>query len=196
MRLPVLMRCGVLLAVFGLIAAMASPASAGKPEKIIVNDGPFPENVCGIDVMTTVTGHVMLHIQKFVIESTGEGSDDFWIGVLQFHLTITWTNENGVTLTNQISQTTQEGDLVDNGDGTWTYTYAVTGHPSKVRFGNKTLFMDRGRITFEQLIDFGDLDDFTDTVFFEPVVTSISGPHPEADSDFELFCEVFTDIMG
>ena len=56
--------------------------------------------------------------------------------------------------------------------------------------------MDMGRISFEDVIYFGDLETFEDDAFISSTVTSISGPHPNAESEFELFCEVFTDILG
>ena len=195
MRLTLFGRIGGVIAVIGFLAAMASPVSALKPEKVLIDES-FDEVVCGIPVHTTVQGHLIFHIQDYVIQGDDEDDNDFWIGVIQVHLIFTDTNADGVTLTNHVRQTVQEGALVDNGDGTWTYTFAVIGHPSKLRLGNETVIMDRGRITFEEVIYFGDLESIEDDEFISSVITSISGPHPEAESDFELFCEVFTEIMG
>jgi hypothetical protein len=196
MRGTLIVRLSALLVVLGLIAAMANPASAARPEKIDQTAGPFPDEVCGIPVTTTITGFTILHIQDVIIPSAGEGSDDFWIGVIQDHLTFTNTNADGVTLTNTVRQTNQEGDFVDNGDGTWTYTFTVHGLPLKLRSGNQIVLMDVGSISFEDVFYLGDLSTTADNEFISQVVTGISGPHPQAESDFELFCEVFTDIMG
>jgi hypothetical protein len=196
MRVTLLVRICALLAVFGVLATMANPVSAGKPEKVLINDE-FDEVICDIPVHTTVTGFLIFHIQDYVIQAEDpETQDDFWIGVIQFHLDITSTNAEGVTITNSVRQINQEGDLVDNGDGTWTFTYAVNGAPLKLRSGNDTVLFDRGRITFEEVIYFGDLSTIEDNEFISGQITSISGPHPEAESDFTLFCEVFTDVMG
>lgn len=196
MRVTLLVRICALLAVFGLLGTIASPVSAGKPEKVIVDES-FPEEVCGIPVDTTITGFLIFHIQDYVIQAEDpETQDDFWIGVIQFHLEITSTNAEGVTITNIVRQTIQEGALVNNGDGTWTYTFAVSGVPLKLRSGNDTVLFDRGRITVEQVLYFGDLTTVEDNEFISQAILSISGPHPEAESDFTLFCEVFTDIMG
>ena len=47
---------------------MASPATAGKPEKVIIHEA-FDEELCGIPVHTTVDGFFMLHIQDYVIQA-------------------------------------------------------------------------------------------------------------------------------
>ena len=75
----------VCLAVFAMLGVMASPASAGKPEKIYVNEQ-FDEELCGIPVHTTVDGFFKLHIQDYVIQADDpDVQDDFWIGVIQNH---------------------------------------------------------------------------------------------------------------
>ena len=196
MRGTLLIRLSALLAVLGLIAAMANPVAAAKPEKVNQTAGPFPDEVCGIPVTTTVNGFSIFHIQHVVIPSTGVGSDDFWIGVIQDHLTFTHTNAAGVTVTNTVHQTRQEGAIVDNGDGTWTYTYTVNGQPMRLRSGNKTVLMDVGSISFSDVIYLGDLSTDADDYFVGSRITDINGPHPEAESDFTLFCQIFTGIMG
>jgi hypothetical protein len=61
----------------------------------------------------------------------------------------------------------------DNGDGTLTLT------------------MDVGRIVFVNLIDYnGTPTNVDDDVFLSSDVESLSGPHPDFESDFELFCSV------
>ena len=197
MRGTLIVRMFAVLAVLGLVASMAGPASAARPEKIDqTTSEPFPEEICGIPVTTTVTGFTILHIQDVIIPSTGEDSNDAWIGVIQDHLNVTWTNADGVTLTNTIRQTNQEGDFVDNGDGTWTYTFTIHGQPLKLRSGNQIVIMDVGSISFEAVFYLGDLSTTADDEFLGQVVTGITGPHPQAESDFELFCQLFTDIMG
>ena len=195
MRETLFTRLCALLAVAGLLAAMASPVSAAKPEKIIVHDE-FDEEICGIPVHTTVDGWSILHIQRVVIESTGEGTDDFWIGVIQDHYDVTWTNEAGVTMTQTVRQTVQEGDLVDNGDSTWTYTNTINGMPEFLRVGNTIINKDRGRVSFEVVFNFHDLSTFEDNEVISAEVTGIQGPHPTAESDFELFCQNIIKVLG
>jgi hypothetical protein len=174
---------------------MASPASAGKPEKVFAYEG-FDENVCGIDVHTTVDGWSIFHIQRVVIESTGPDTDDFWIGVIQDHYTVTWTNIAGETLTLTMRQTIQEDDFVENGDGTWTYTYSVSGPALSVRANNRIVLRDVGRISFEVVFFLGSLSTIDDNEFVSSVITSVSGPHPFAEADYNIFCETFVQYLG
>jgi hypothetical protein len=196
MRGTVLVRLSALLAVLGLIVAMANPAAAARPEKIDQTAGPFPDQVCGIPVMTTVSGFTILHIQDVVIPSTGEGSDDFWIGVIQDHLIVTWTNADGDSLTNFIQQTRQEDAVVNNGDGTWTYTYTIIGRPEVLKLGKKSVVVDVGTISFSDTLYLGDLSTTADNSFISSEITGITGPHPEAESDFVLFCQIATAVLG
>ncbi len=195
MRVTLLVRLCVLLSALGLVANLVSPVSAAKPFKETIDDE-FDEVLCGIPVHTTVTGHLIFHIQDYVIQADNPDADDFWIGVIQTHLTFRTTNAEGVILTESIRQTRQEGDLVDNGDGTWTYTFAISGKASELRSGNKRVTADVGRIAFEEVIYFGDLSTVEDNEQVSFRITSFSGPHPQAESDFTLFCEVVNDILG
>jgi hypothetical protein len=195
MRASLFAKLAAVLTVLGLFVAMAGPAGAMRPEKIYVDES-FDENICGIDVHTTLSGFVTLHIQAYVIQGDDEDDNDFWIGVINRHLILTHTNADGVTLTNTIRDTVQEGDLVDLGDGYWLYTYAVAGQPERLRSGNQNVLVDVGKINFETVLYFGDLETSEDDEFISETITSIGGPHPDAESDFGLFCEVFTEIMG
>jgi hypothetical protein len=195
MRGTLILRVFANLAVFGMVVAMAGPARAARPEKTDQTTAePFPDKVCDIPVMTTVSGSTILHIQDIVIPSTGEGSDDFFIGVIRDHLTITWTNADGVALVNIVQQTRQEHALVDNGDG--TYTYTINGRPEVLRSGNKSLVVDVGTISFPDTFYLCDLSTDDDNYFINSEITGITGPHPDAESDFALFCDVVTEILG
>ena len=195
MHTSLIAKFAAVLTVIGLFVAMAGPAGAIKPEKITINEA-FDENVCGIDVHMTVTGFEILHIQDYVIQGNDADDNDFWIGVINQHLTITYTNAAGVTLTNTVRNTIQEGDLVDIGDGNWLYSYSVNGQPLRLQSGNQNVLVDVGAISFEVIFHFGDLETDADDEFVSETITSISGPHPQAESEWELFCEVFTDLLG
>jgi hypothetical protein len=45
-------------------------------------------------------------------------------------------------------------------------------------------------------IDLNDLENEEDDELLGFEVVSVAGPHPEIDSDFELFCEVVNDVLG
>ncbi|MFL5761431.1 MAG: hypothetical protein ACJ789_17050 [Thermomicrobiales bacterium] len=177
------------------IVVLSAPALASKPERIDINDS-VDDVVCDIPVHVTVTGFSLLHIQDVVIPSTGPDSDDFWIGVIQDHVDVTFTNADGVTLTNAVRQTRQEDAFVDNGDGTWTYTYSINGIPEWLRTVDGQVLKDVGRISFSDVLYLGDLSTDADDAFVSSTITGITGPHPDAESDFALFCQAFTQVLG
>jgi|SwirhisoilCB2_FD_contig_41_20972613_length_821_multi_4_in_0_out_0_1 hypothetical protein len=191
-----LVRLSILFAVIGLVAGMAGPVSAGKPEKVPVHEE-FDEELCGIPVHTTVDGFFIFHIQDYVIKADDPAvQDDFWTGVIQTHFNVTYTNAAGVTMFQMERNTTQEDPLIDNGDGTWTYNYTVNGQPLRLKSGNETVLVDVGRISYSVVFNLGDLSTQADDFFISEEITHVVGPHPLAESDFALFCEVVTRIMG
>jgi hypothetical protein len=103
---------------------------------------------------------------------------------------VTFTNpENGksVVLSNagQITGTA----VIDEDAGTITFLTTFKGLPEKIQTADgSVLLRDAGVITF---VDTFDLE--TGELISSDVV--IKGPHPEAESDFELFCEVMTDAL-
>ena len=196
MRRTLFSRLAVILTILGLLATMVSPVSAGNPEKIIIHQE-FDEELCGIPVHTTVDGFSMLHIQDYVIQADDPAvQDDFWIGVIQNHFNVTYTSGTGATMFQMERNTTQEDSLVDNGDGTWTYTYGVNGQPLRLKGGNGSVVADVGQISVSIVLYFGDLSTQADNSFVSEEITKVAGPHPIAESDFALFCEVVTDILG
>jgi hypothetical protein len=189
-------RLCALLAVFGIIAAMASPVAAGKPEKVVTHDE-FDDVLCDIPVHVTVDGWSIFHIQDYVIQADDpEVQDDFWIGVIQDHYDVTWTNAAGVTLTNTVRQTIQEDSIIDNGDGTWTYTFTINGMPEFLRTVDGHVNKDVGRLTQQFVFYFGDLSTQADDYFVSGTILNITGPHPTAESDFELFCQNVEKVLG
>ena len=107
--------------------------------------------------------------------------------------TITWTNpETSKSVTFFFAGASKDLTVVDNGDGTITLRTAVTGLPEKIRLSDGTVAnMDVGRIVFVSVLDYNDTPtNVEDDVFVSGFIESISGPHPNLESDFELFCEV------
>ena len=80
--------------------------------------------------------------------------------------------------------------FVDNGDGTITILDSFVGLPEKIssRGAGGVVLRDAGVISFLTTIDL-DTGDVTTEVIQH-------GPHPEADSDFTLFCDAFLDALG
>ena len=103
----------------------------------------------------------------------------------------TWTADNGNSVRIQYSnQFLTRDPVIDEAARTITFTDTFKGLPEKImtRQG-PVLTRDAGLITFTATFD---LD--TGDLISQDVI--ISGPHPEADSDFTLFCEVITAALS
>jgi hypothetical protein len=177
--LSVLLACGLLL-------AMVQPAAAQPIERShehIVDT--FPGEVCDIPVTVTVdiieNIHVRLAKSGFpLFQTTGPG-------------TVTITNpDTGKSVTVRFTGASKDLTVVDNGDGTITVRTAVTGIPEEIRLSDGTVASrDVGRVVFATVLDYGGTPtDTSDDEFISETIESISGPHPDLESDFELFCEV------
>ena len=82
-------------------------------------------------------------------------------------------------------------EVLISGDPAGLHTLLVTtkGLPEKIQTTHgPVLLRDAGIIAFEITFD-GDEVISSETVL-------VKGPHPEAESDFELFCEVMTEALG
>ncbi len=138
----------------------------------------FTEDICGIQVNTelVVTDNFFVYADDSFKDTSS--------------VMATFTNpENGqsVVLSNagQVTGTA----IVDEEAGTISFVTTYEGLPEKIQTaGGPVLLRDAGVISF---IDTFDLE--TGEFISSDVV--IKGPHPEADSDFELFCEVMTDAL-
>src|SRR6476661_368607 len=119
-----------------------------------------------------------------------------WIGVIQDHYDVTWANAAGVTLTNTVRQTIQEDSLIDNGDGTWTYTFTINGMPEFLRNVNGHVNKDAGRLTQQIVFYFGNLSTQADDEVLSQTILKITGPHATAESGFEIFCQNVHKVLG
>jgi hypothetical protein len=132
-----------------------------------------------VDIIENI--HVRLAKSGFpLFQSTGQG-------------TITITNpETGKSITSGFTGANKDLTVVDNGDGTITVRTAVTGIPEEIRLSDGTVAIrDVGRVVFSTVLDYnGTPTDTDDDEFVSQTIESISGPHPDLESDFELFCEV------
>jgi hypothetical protein len=171
----------------GMLAVTVQPAGAqlvDRTHEHVVLTIP-DDKVCGVPVTTTID--FIANQQERLAKSgfplfltTGQG-------------TVTWTNPaTGKSVSNSFAGATKDLTVVDNGDGTITLRTAVTGVPEKITLSNgRAVTMDVGRVVFVSVIDYkGTPTDTSDDVTISQSVESISGPHPELQSDFALFCEV------
>jgi len=172
----------------GVLLAMAQPAAAqlvDRTHQHIVLTIPNDE-VCGVPVTTTIdiinnSQERLAHSGFPLFKDTGRG-------------TFTWTNPvTGKSVSNFFAGVSDKDlTVVNNGDGTITLRTAVTGVPEKLILSNgKTVTMDVGRVVFVSVINYnGTPTDTSDDVLISQSVESISGPHPELQSNFTLFCQV------
>jgi hypothetical protein len=178
--LSVLLACGLLLAI-------VHPAAAAKPlersHEHIVDT--FDDVVC--DIPVTITVDIINNIQVRLAES------GFPLFKSSGRGTVTITNPaTGQSITNRFAGASRDLSVVDNGDGTITVRTAVTGVPEEVTLADGTVAIkDVGRIVLATVLDYnGTPTDTEDDVFISQTIESVSGPHPEAESGFTLFCEV------
>lgn len=85
----------------------------------------------------------------------------------------------------------QSTDEIISGDpeGLHTHLFTSKGLPEKIQTTHgPVLTRDAGIIAFAAIFD-GD-------EFISQEIVVNKGPHPEAESDFELFCEVTTEALG
>jgi hypothetical protein len=168
-----------------LVGLTAAPAAAEKPfqnehNRFTIS---FEEELCGIDVETTVT--VKEHLKGRI------GDNGFPIFQGNANATVTWYNpETDRTVTLRDRSNVKDLSVTDNGDGTITVVQQVTGIPEEVTLDDGTVAIkDVGRIVLSTVIDYnGTPTDLEDDEFVSQEIISISGPHPDAESDFTLFC--------
>ena len=177
----------LVLGVAAMILWPAGNAFAAKPLTFHENfEETFEEELCGIPVIGHIQG-----VNNFTVFFDQEGNEVRVLGTGQ--AVVTWTNpENGKTVSLSTAGSFQ-GTFEVNPDGTVTFTDTFAGLPENIFVSRRDkLVMDVGRITFTTTVDFGDPEDPEDDVLVSSEITFLAGPHPEAESDFTLFCEVIT----
>ena len=102
---------------------------------------------------------------------------------------VTFTAENGssvlISFAGQVTNTIVEGSEA----GVHTHVFTTKGTPEVIRVkGGGVLTRDAGLIV--ETITFDENDEIID---YE---ATWRGPHPQAESEFELFCEVMTEALG
>jgi hypothetical protein len=145
-----------------------------------LEDETFEEELCGITVVT----HVLVHGNVLIFE-------DHIVDLSQ--VSVTWTNDDGDWLKNFIAGPVMVSEEW-NGD-ILTETARHMGVHQRMRSseGIQPMTFDRGQIVFETVIDFTDLEE---PVFVSADILFEAGPHPFANSQTDVFCEVVTDVLG
>lgn len=175
----------------GLLLTMVQPAAAKLVDRShmhIVET--FSDTVCGIRL--TITLDVIANDQERLAKS------GFPLFKSHGRGTLTFTNPaTGKSVTNFFASTSKDLTVVDNGDGTITLRTAVTGIPEKIRLSDGTVAIkDRGRVVFVTVLDYnGTPTNTEDDVVLSEDIESISGPHPDLESNFTLFCDVLVPAL-
>jgi hypothetical protein len=159
------------------VAILAVSAQAAGPIHTNFSFTIPDDSVCGIPVMTSGIG-----VDNFtpIFDSDGNLVRVFDMG--EFHITYTALNGKSV----QVSAAGPRiANLTVNSDGTMTFTTTYEGLPERISTTRGAILTrDAGIVTFITTVD-------SDGNVISQTVTQ-SGPHPEADADFALFCEVVT----
>ena len=177
----------VSLIVAAVVGAAAPAAIAAQPERVHDHflDVEDDIDVCGINVDVVSKG-VFTDLAFFDTEGNFVDFRSMSSG------TTTFTADNGKSVVVQFAGQYSEGvPVVDEAAGTITFSSTNKGLPEKIMTpGGPVLLRDAGVITFANTFDLETGE------FISFAVTVNNGPHPEADSDFALFCEVLTAALA
>jgi hypothetical protein len=173
---------GLLVALITAFAVLPGTAFAAKPIAQFHDHftESFSDEICGIpvDVDIVATDNFFLY------------ADDSFKATSSFQGTFT-NPENGQSVViSSAGQVTGPAPIVDEEAGTITFLVSFIGLPEKIQTAHgSVLLRDAGVITFADTFDL-------ETGEFISSEVTIRGPHPEAESDFTLFCEVITEALG
>jgi len=182
------MRVHRIIAALGGAAALmltAAPAGAAVGAKPIAQfhdhfTESFSDEICGIpvDVEIVVTDNFFVY----------EG--DSFKDTASFRATFTNPVNGKSVLNSSAGQVSGPPPIVDEEAGTITFLTSFKGLPEKIQTANgPVLLRDAGIITFADTFDLETGD------FISSEIVVNKGPHPEADSDFTLFCEVISEAL-
>lgn len=140
----------------------------------------FSDEICGIpvDVNVVVTDNFFLYADGS-FKATGSAKQTFTNPV----------NGKSVLLSSA-GTVTGPPPIVDEEAGTITFLISFKGLPEKIQSAHgRVLLRDAGIITFAETFDL-----VTGEFISSEII--VKGPHPEADSDFTLFCEVISEALS
>ncbi len=166
-----------------LVLALAPVAATAAPDEHFVDTGSDTDtNFCGTGQTVDISFKVRVNLWLM------PGSDEF--SKLTQSGKVWFTNpDTGTTVL--VSFAGQVTNVITSGteEGVHTHVFTNKGLPEKIKLvGGPVLTRDAGiiaeTITFDEN---GEEIDYSATW---------KGPHPEAASDFELFCEVTTQALG
>jgi hypothetical protein len=169
-----------LLAALTALTVLAGTALGARPIEQFHDHftDSFSDAICGIpvDVDIVVTDNFSLY---------ADGSFKDTASVMQ-----TFTNPaTGASVVVSSGGQVTGTAIVDEEAGTITFLTSFIGLPERIQTPEgPVLTRDAGLITF------ADTFDLVTGEFISTEIT-VKGPHPEADADFALFCEVVTEAL-
>jgi hypothetical protein len=170
-------------------APLAVPLDA-QASGVEVFHGQFSDAVDDVDVCGVT---VDLRSEGVFTDKVFFDDEDSLVRVLStVSSTTTLTADNGKSVVIQFANLVNEGaPVVDEEAGTITFVTSYKGLPEKISVDSgPVLLRDAGVIVFANTFDFE-----TGELISSRVLVS-NGPHPDADSDFALFCEVIAEALG
>lgn len=175
-------RLALIGAVTALVLAFAPIAASAGPDEHFLDVGTDTDpNFCGTGQEIDVSFRVHVNIWFM-------GEEDF--SKLTQSGKVWFTNpDNGRSVLLKFAG--QVTNVITAGEegAVHTHVFTTKGLPEKIKLeGRRVLTRDAGLIVETVTVDAnGDLIDYSATW---------KGPHPEAASGFELFCNVMTDALG
>jgi hypothetical protein len=166
-----------------LVWSAAPPALAANPEVNRFTDSwsDVDPDFCGTGVSVSFEGSAR------VTEFLSPNHVDF-MATFSAHEVITNVKTGDYVIAHWAGRST---NVVVSGSEEGIHTHEITtiGLPESFRLpGGGKITLDAGYIVFH--------DTFDGDKFLSTEVTVVHGPHPAADSDFELFCEVIPPALG
>jgi hypothetical protein len=172
----------VRVVVTALMVVLALPGAALAAKPIAAFHDHFTDSfsgeVCGIPV----------EIKLVVTDNFSLYADDSFKDTSSVQMTYT-NPDNGNSVVLSSAGTVTGTALIDEQAGTITFVTSFVGLPEKIQTAQgAVLLRDVGVATFADTFDLA-------TGEFLGTEVTLKGPHPEADSDFVLFCEVITEAL-
>lgn len=175
----------VLAGALALTLAVSSGAFAAAP---IINEHSsftetFPDEVCGISGTTILSG-----VDNFKVYADGT-----YLDTGRFRAVFTATESGKSIVSFAAGQTSGLAEPIQNPDGTITFIDTFKGLPEKLSIpGGPTLSRDAGVVTLTRTFRPLPNDEFE---LVSQIISGEHGPHPDLNSDFEVFCEVLVPVL-
>jgi hypothetical protein len=179
------LRLALCLALFAALALMPAAALAAPPGHEHFRDaGTFVDpDFCGTG--QTINGSFEARVNVWI---SPEGAEE--LVRTTFSTKQVFTNpDTGDSVTVSSAGMSTEGVISGDPAGLHTLLNTTKGLPEKIQTTHgPVLTRDAGLIAVLFTFDGDEL--------LEREIVAINGPHPEADADFELFCEVMVPALG